>query len=111
VKPFEIGVVYKSTRDLGVAFAANALLTFRNGKPRVIRPRVRVEVIRTLTVEGLCSRWNVTLEEMDAALTKKLPKPSSPHKAQRVARGPKRERRERDEEYRLVRSVRIARAR
>lgn len=105
MKTFEIGVVYKSARDFCVAFASNALLTFRKGKPSVIRPRMHAKVVHT-SVEELCSRWNVTLEELDAVLAEKFPKPTT---KRTTARGSRRVAHERDEAYRLARSVRISR--
>ncbi len=111
---FEIGVVYRTGRDLGVAFAADALLTFRKGKPNVVHPRSRAQAVRSFTVDQLCVRWNVTLEELDTALTEKLPKPRLSNKglrSSREGRMSKLERQKRVEDFKRSKLVRITKAR
>jgi hypothetical protein len=113
MKSFEIGVVYRCGRCLGVAFATDALLTFRKGEPSVIHPRSSAEAVRGITVDGLCDRWGVTLEEVDAALAERLPRPrlsSKGLRSSRKGRESKLERQKRAEDFKRSKLVRITRA-
>lgn len=68
---FEIGVAYRgSDSRLWLAVGETSLASFADGVrvTRAVRERDAYEAARGVSVEGLCRRWGVAVEVIDAAL-------------------------------------------
>ena len=64
---YEIGVVYKKNSRLYLAVTDRELISFKKGQQIEVRPYVKYDVVRHLTVTDLCSRWGITTEALDHA--------------------------------------------
>jgi hypothetical protein len=62
---FEIGVVYKKNARYFLAVSESTLIGFRDGKLQEVKPQARYDVVRSISVETLCSLWGITLDELD----------------------------------------------
>lgn len=70
---FEIGVVYKKGGRHFLAVTNKELITFNKDKElQEVRPYAKYEVVRSISVEELCSLWGITLAELDKATLKYL---------------------------------------
>ena len=69
---FEIGVVYrKGTRNF-LAVSADTLITFKDGERQEVRPQVKYDLVRSISVEELCRRWEISLADLDVATSSYL---------------------------------------
>lgn len=62
----EIGVVYRRGNRLFLAVRTDVLVTFKDGAAQEVRPQGKYEVVRSISVEELCARWQITLDLLDA---------------------------------------------
>lgn len=62
---FEIGVVYKKNSRYYLAVSERLLVSLRNNKLVEIKPYVRYNVVRQMSVEELCRRWKISLAQID----------------------------------------------
>ncbi len=62
---FEIGVVYRRGNRLFLAVQTDVLVTFKDGAAQQVRPQGKYEVVRSISVEELCARWQITLDVLD----------------------------------------------
>jgi hypothetical protein len=70
---FEIGVVYKKNSRYHLAVSDRTLITFtKTGKVQEVKPYAKYEVVRSISVEELCSLWGITLDQLDKATAKYL---------------------------------------
>jgi urease accessory protein UreF len=56
---FEIGVSYRKDSRYFLAVAANKLITFKQGKLVEVSPYSKYDVVRSISVDELCARWNI----------------------------------------------------
>jgi len=70
---YEVGVVYTRGNSYLLAVSPTTLITFEDGAHREAKPGRRgIEVVRGLSVEQLCQRWGVTLDDLDKATSQYL---------------------------------------
>lgn len=63
---FEIGMVYRKNSRLHLAVSHHLLFTVERGKFKTIKPYVKYEPLRHITVEELCQRWKIDTKTLDA---------------------------------------------
>ena len=106
---FEIGIVYKKGGNYFLAVSPNSLITVKDGDVTEIRPHKQYETARSMTVEALCDRWGIELEEFDRVAGNYLAPAQDDIKTR--PRGMRRDKKNEDEIWRRVRTGRIARPR
>lgn len=72
---FEIGMVYRKNSRLHLAVDHTTLITVAQGRFQEVRPYVKYEALRHISVEELCLRWGVNVETMDKATSLYLAPP------------------------------------
>jgi hypothetical protein len=72
---FEIGMVYRKNSRLHLAVDHTTLITVAQGRFQEVRPYVKYEALRHISVEELCLRWRVSVEMMDKATSLYLAPP------------------------------------
>jgi hypothetical protein len=103
---FEIGVVYRKNSRLFLAVSDKTLMTFKDKKVSEVKPYAKYEVVRGISVEELCSRWGVTLDELDKATSKYLAPSTEGIKPR--PRGTRRKRAADEQAWRSLRMIRLA---
>ena len=75
----EIGGCYERGGRYYIGLNANTLLTFRNGEPKLVHPRVQYSRAPALSVDDLMKIWGVRSEEIDEIAKKyfRIPSPAS----------------------------------
>lgn len=71
---FEIGVVYRKGTKHCLAVDEDKLVTFRGREAVELRPQVAgaYEVVRSISVDALCTLWEITLEDLDQVTARYL---------------------------------------
>lgn len=78
---FEIGMVYRKNSRLHLAVDHHTLITVHRGKFQEVKPYVKYEAIRNISVDELCIRWRVGVEALDTATKAYLAPPFPPKSA------------------------------
>ena len=73
---FEIGMVYRKNSRLHLAVNHHTLITVDRGKCRKVKPYVKYEPIRHISVEELCLRWKITTDALDTMTEYFLERPA-----------------------------------
>jgi len=107
VAEFEIGVVYQKANRLFIAIEPSTLISCRGGTMTRVKPVSRYSPVRTISVEVLCERWGIGLDEFDAMMSTELAPPKTATKTR--PRGSRRSKDADDDYWRLYRTGRIAR--
>lgn len=103
---FEIGVVYKKNSRLYLAVTERELISFKHGKLVEVRPYVRYNALRNVTVNDLCKRWKVSSERLDQATRAYLTPDTEDLKTR--PRGTRMQRQYEDIAWRIHRTIRLA---
>ena len=61
---YEVGMTYAKNGKYFLAVGSRTLVTYRDGAFVEINPYSRYEPARSLSVEGLCKHWNLTVEAL-----------------------------------------------
>lgn len=69
---YEIGVVYKKNSRLYLAVNDRELISFKHGKLQEVRPYVKYDVVRQISVTDLCKRWGIHPDRLDEATSRFL---------------------------------------
>ena len=89
---FEIGMVYRKNSRLHLAVDHTTLITVAHGRFQEVRPYVKYEALRHISVEELCLRWGVSVDTMDKATSLYLaPPPKKRLGHQALAASPRRQ--------------------
>jgi len=72
---FEIGMVYRKNSRLHLAVNHHMLITVERGKFKTVKPHVKYEPIRHISVEELCKRWRIDIDTLDALSEHYLQRP------------------------------------
>lgn len=104
---FEIGVVYRKNSRYFLAITESQLLTFIGGQPKLVTPNTCYDasMTRSLSVEDLCQKWNITFETLDA-MTQRYLAPKTEH-VRSSPRGSRRGKANADLLWRAARTVRL----
>jgi len=105
---FEVGVVYRKGSRHFLAVSESTLITFKNGRVHEVKPYARYEVVRSISVEELCSRWGISLDGLDEVTSKYLAPSAEGIKPR--PRGSRRRRAADEWAWRDLRTIRIAKA-
>lgn len=64
---FEVGAVYSKNSRLYVAVSEYKLITFIKRRCKIVKPYrpIAFHVIRDISVEGLCDRWDISTDSLD----------------------------------------------
>ncbi len=81
---FEIGMVYRKNSRLHLAVDHHTLITVQRGKFSEVRPYVKYEAIRNISVDELCQRWKVAVDQLDVATSRYLSPPAPPKSARQA---------------------------
>ncbi len=103
---FEIGVVYRKANRLFLAVDERTLVTFKGGEPQEVRPTARYDVVRTISCEDLCQRWEISLDRLDEITAKYLQPAAEGLKTR--PRGSRRPRVVDEQAWRSLRTIRLA---
>jgi hypothetical protein len=103
----EIGIVYKKGSRLFIAVAESLLVNCEKGLVTEVRPNSKYEAVRSISVEDLCEKWDLSLDQFDVLMTGYL-SPSNTDVRSRP-RGSRRDKKDDDEYWRRHRTGRIAR--
>lgn len=105
---FEIGVIYRKNSRLFIAVEPGCLITFKNGKLVKIRPLTGYDPVRFVSVEDLCSKWGITLDQLDEVTARFLAPPTDGLKTRPRGDSPRRQRAKEEALWRELRTIRIA---
>lgn len=106
---FEIGVVYEKANRLFIAIKPSTLVSCRGGKAIQVKPVSRYSPVRTISVEELCDRWGISLNEFDNLMSTELAAPKTPDKTR--PRGSRRTKNADDAYWQHLRTGRILHSR
>jgi hypothetical protein len=104
---FEVGIVYRKLSRYYLAVSSSTLVTFKDGQTTEIRPYAVYDVVRSISVDELCERWGITLDQLDGMTSKYLPIPQDSVKP--APRGSGRARQNNDLIWKEIRSGRFSR--
>jgi len=105
---FEIGVVYRKEARHFIAVSDVLLVCCAKGLVTEVKPYGKsYSAVRSISVEELCDRWDLSLEQFDILMAGYLTPPQTTVKAR--PRGERRKRVDDDEYWRRHRTGRIAR--
>lgn len=82
----EVGMVYTRGDRVFLALDDDVLLNGRGGSPRRVSRRASDRVSRGISVDDLCQRWAVTVEQLDAWAREHLRRPTPKRTRGRGAR-------------------------
>jgi len=102
---FEIGVVYKKSGRHYLAVTDKVLISFKNGDMQEVRPQARYDVVRSISVDELCSNWGINLDRLDEATSQYLAPPEENLKTR--PRGSRRQRAADEEAWKSMRITRL----
>lgn len=103
---FEIGVVYRKNGRLYLAVSERDLITFKNGRVVEVKPYNKYEVVRSISVDELCKRWGITIEQLDRETAKFLA--PSPEGIKPRPRGSRRQRVADEYAWKTLRLIKVA---
>ena len=103
---FEIGVVYRKNSRLYLAVSERDLITFKNGRLVEVKPYNKYEVVRSISVDELCKRWGITIEQLDRETSKFLA--PSPEGIKPRPRGSRRQRVADEFAWKSLRLIKVA---
>ncbi len=103
---FEIGVVYRKNSKLYLAVSERDLITFRRCRLVEVKPYAKYEVVRAISVEELCGRWGITIEQLDRETPRFLA--PSPDGIKPRPRGSRRQRVADEFAWKTLRLIKIA---
>lgn len=103
---FEIGLVYRKGPRFFIAVSPTTLVSCQDGIKEQIQPRDGYDMVRSISVEELCLKWEIELYEFDALMSAYLKPPETTLKTR--PRGTKRRKTDDDEYWRRHRTGRIA---
>lgn len=106
--PYEIGVVYRKGGRLFLAMSEKTLITFKDGAMIEVKPVARYDAVRSISVDELCGRWGITLEQLDDVTMRYLM--SAAAEARPRPRGSRRQRVADEFAWKSLRLIRISRA-
>lgn len=104
---FEVGIVYQRNCRYYLSVTPSTLVTFKNGKIVEVRPYSAYAPVRTISVDELCQRWEITLDRLDEMTAQYLPVPQGSVKP--APRGSRRDRKNDEAVWRDLRSGRVSR--
>lgn len=104
---YEIGVVYSKGPRLFIAVDARTLVGCSKGKVSEIKPQSQYTVVRSISVEKLCEKWDISLREFDALMSDYMAPPQTAIKTR--PRGTRRTKDDDEEYWKRHRTGRIAR--
>jgi hypothetical protein len=104
---YEIGVVYRKNARFFLAVSDRTLITYRDGGIQEVKPYVKYDAVRTISVEELCRRWGVSLDHLDTITSKYLAPANEGIKPR--PRGSRRRRVVDEQAWRNLRLIRLAR--
>lgn len=102
---FEIGVVYRKNSRYYLAVSERTLITFKGGELQEIRPYARYDVVRSISVEELCGKWGISLDELDGVTARYLA--PAPEGVKPRPRGSRRQRAADELAWRCLRTIRL----
>lgn len=105
---YEIGVVYRKGSRLFLAMSERTLITFKDGELVEIKPAARYDAVRSISVEDLCGRWGITLDDLDQITSRYLMAAAA--EARPRPRGSRRQRVADEFAWKTMRMIRISRA-
>ena len=103
---YEIGVVYKKNSRFYLAVSDRQLISFKDGRALEVRPYLKYEVLRQITVNHLCDRWGIEIDQLDA-VTRPYFSPAEEGIKPRP-RGTRQTRAMEDHRWRTHRTIRLA---
>lgn len=103
---FEIGVVYRKNSRLFLAVSDRVLVGFKDGKCSEVRPYVKYEAVRGISVEEFCQQAGITLEDLDKVTAKWLA--PSPEGLKTRPRGSRRQKSADEFAWRSLRLIRLS---
>jgi hypothetical protein len=104
---FEIGLVYRKGPNYFIAVDQSTLVCCALGETSFVRPHSGYDMVRSISVEELCEKWEIELDEFDVLMADYLKPPETDLKTR--PRGSKRKKTDDDEYWRRHRTGRIAR--
>lgn len=104
---FEVGVIYRKNSRYYLAVSEGLLVTFKDGRVQEVRPYARYDVVRAISVDELCEKWSITLDDLDQVTLRYLA--PSPSGVKPAPRGSRRNRQAEEDAWKLIRSGRLAR--
>jgi len=105
---FEVGVVYKKGSRLFIATDPSSLVSCRGGQANKIRPTTDYSPIRSISVEAICERWELSLDQFDELMAGQISTPQTIIKTR--PRGARRKKTDDDEYWREHRTGRLVRS-
>ena len=103
----EIGIVYQKNSRYFIAVGEMTLVNCEKGLVTEVRPYTKYDTVRTISVEDLCEKWDITLDQFDVLMSAYLTPESADVKPR--PRGSRRKKSSDDEYWRRHRTGRIAR--
>lgn len=103
----EIGIVYQKSGRLFIAVSDALLVNCKKGLVTEVRPTSKYDTVRSISVEDLCERWELTLEQFDVLMNSYLAPVNIETKSR--PRGSRRTKSADEEYWRRHRTGRIAR--
>ena len=103
---YEIGVVYKKNSRFYLAVNDRELVSFKNQELIEVRPYIKYDVVRHMTVDDLCKCWEITTQILDRG-SKPYFSPSADGIKPRVG-GARASRSQEDTSWKVYRTIRMA---
>lgn len=105
---FEIGLVYQKNSRFFIAVDTSTLVSCKGGVATTVRPYSNAySSVRSISVEELCEKWEINLDQFDVLMSVYIKPPQDGVKAR--PRGTRRKKGDDDEYWRRHRTGRITR--